>query len=70
LSQARDIAASIAQEESGSGQHQELVGLHRSVVMAAGNIASKFRLTVRSSVDRYVRKVAPSGPKPWDDDVA
>jgi len=70
FSQARDIAASIAQEESGSGQHRELVGLHRSVVMAAGNIAGRLRLTVRSSVDRYVRKVAASGPKPWDDGVA
>jgi hypothetical protein len=31
---------------------------------------SVLEVLCRVLVDRYVRKVAPSGPKPWDDDVA
>jgi len=42
----------------------------RSRTAAGSRLLLPNRLTVRSSVNRYVRKVAPSGPKPWDDDVA
>jgi hypothetical protein len=56
-------------EAVGTDRYVELVQLHRSVVMAASAVATKLRLTPRSSVDRYVRKVAPSGLRPWEDNV-
>ena len=61
------LAHEIAEADRGSRRHFEVLKLMLSVSIAAANIATKLRLTPRSSVDRYVRKVAPSGQRPWDD---
>jgi hypothetical protein len=69
LSSSRDLAAAYRETEVGSDRYMDLVGLHRTVVMAAANLAVKLRLTVRSTHDRYTpRAVSAEGPRPWEDD--
>ena len=44
----------------------DLLRMHRSEAMLVANLATKLRLTVRSTKDRYTAKLVPQGPKPWD----
>jgi hypothetical protein len=43
----------------------DLLRMHRSEAMLVANLATKLRLTVRSTKDRYSAKLVPQGPKPW-----
>jgi hypothetical protein len=56
--------------EPGSERHVELLRLQLSVTMLASNLATKLRLTPRSTVDRYTPRAVPSSPRPWADDEA
>lgn len=69
LQQGRDLACGIAQQPVGFDRYIELVGLHRTVAMAAA--ALKLRLTVRSTHDRCTPRAVSTatGPKPWEDQV-
>jgi hypothetical protein len=46
---------------------RDLVTMHKTEAMLVANLATRLRLTVRSTVDRYTPKLASSGPKPWQD---
>jgi hypothetical protein len=50
------------------GRYRDLVRMHKVEAMLVANLATKLRLTVRSSKDRYAPKVVGAGPKPWDID--
>jgi hypothetical protein len=71
VSHERQLESFLRGAEPGSSRHLELIRMHRTVVLAASALASKLRLTPRSSFDRYAPKVvAPMpGKEPWDDDV-
>jgi hypothetical protein len=47
---------------------RDLVSMHKTEAMLVANLATRLRLTVRSSKDRYAPKLATSGPRVWLDD--
>jgi hypothetical protein len=47
-------------------RYRDLVSMHKVEAMLVANLATKLRLTVRSTKDRYAPKsVSSAGPKPW-----
>jgi hypothetical protein len=68
LSQLQQIHGVLQQVEVGSERYIELMRLQLSVTGLAGNLASKLRLTPRSTIDRYTPKIVPTSPKVWHDD--
>jgi hypothetical protein len=64
----RSYRVEFLHSQGGSGRYIELVRLQRGVTALAGNLATKLRLTSRSTIDRYTPRVVPSVPKPWNDD--
>jgi hypothetical protein len=68
VSQQRELEECIKAVAPASRRWIELVRLHRAVVMTAGNLATKLRLTPRSTVDRYTPKVVSPvpGKLPWE----
>jgi hypothetical protein len=68
LGQWQQLQGCLQQVEPGSERYIELMRLQLSVTTLAGNLATKLRLTPRSTVDRYTPKVVPSSPRPWQDD--
>jgi hypothetical protein len=70
VSQLQEIHGALQQVEVGSERYTELMRLELGVTSLAGNLATKLRLTPRSTVDRYTPKLVSSGPKVWHDDPA
>jgi hypothetical protein len=68
LAQQRQLQGFLQQVEPSSKRYIELMRLQLSVTTLASNLATKLRLTPRSTVDRYTPKVVPSSPRPWQDD--
>jgi hypothetical protein len=68
LAQQQRIQGSLQRVEVGSERYMELLRLQLSVTSLIANLATKLRLTPRSTVDRYTPKVVSSGGKPWRDD--
>jgi hypothetical protein len=68
LAQQRQLQDFLQQVEPGSERYIELMRLQLGVTALAGNLATKLRLTPRSTVDRYTPKVVSSSPWPWQDD--
>ena len=70
LTHVRQIETFLQQAEPGSPRYLELMKLHRAVVVTAANLATKLRLTPRSTVDRYAPKIVASMPPgskwPWE----
>jgi hypothetical protein len=46
----------------------DLITMHRTEAMLVANLATRLRLTVRSSKDRYAPKLATVGSRVWQDD--
>jgi hypothetical protein len=71
VSHQRQLESFLRDAEPGSSRHFELIRMHRTVALAAGALALKLRLTVRSTVDRYAPKIVSSTPgkEPWEDDA-
>jgi hypothetical protein len=70
LAQQQQIQGFLQQIEPGGERYIELMRLQLSVTALAGNLATKLRLTPRSTFDRYAIKAVPSQPRPWDDPPA
>jgi hypothetical protein len=51
--------------EVGSERYMELARMQLSVTALLGNLATKLRLTPRSTIDRYTPKAVRSEPRPW-----
>jgi hypothetical protein len=49
---------------------RDLITMHKTEAMLVANLATRLRLTVRSTVDRYTPKLATAGPLPWDPSAA
>jgi hypothetical protein len=56
--------------EVGSERYMELARMQLSVTALLGNLATKLRLTPRSTHDRQTPKAVPSEPRPWQPPVA
>jgi hypothetical protein len=48
-------------------RYRDLIKMHKTEAMLVANLATRLRLTVRSTIDRYAPKLASPYPKPWDD---
>jgi hypothetical protein len=68
LAQQQQLQGFLQQAEPGSERYGELMRLQLSVTSLVGNLATKLRLTPRSTIDRYTPRVVPSSPNPWQDD--
>jgi hypothetical protein len=51
-------------------RYRDLIKMHKTEAMLVANLATRLRLTVRSTVDRYAPKLASTYPKPWDEPPA
>jgi hypothetical protein len=47
---------------------RDLVKMHKSEAMLVANLATRLRLTLRSSKDRYAPRLATAVPRPRQDD--
>jgi hypothetical protein len=70
VAQLETLARGLSEEEPCSRGYLQILRLQLSVTKTAASLATKLRLTPRSTVDRYARKIVRSGPKPSEDRVA
>lgn len=71
LAQQQQIAVAIRGSKTASRRWMTLVRMHLALTQSASNLATKLRLTPRSSIDRKTPKLVPSpGARPWDDDAS
>jgi hypothetical protein len=65
--QHRQLADALRQEPVASERYLTIARLQHSVTVLASNLATRLRLTPRSSVSRVAPKLASSQGRPWDD---
>jgi phage terminase small subunit len=67
----RALGAMAAEAGASDPRYPELLKMQRAEAMLAGNLATKLRLTPRSSIDKNITRltVAPLSPWPWEDQV-
>ena len=63
---AAEIARVRARDPLDHAKLASLVSTQRHVITGLGNLATKLRVTPRSSFDRYAPKLASTVRKPWD----
>jgi hypothetical protein len=67
VSQERQLHKALQAAEVGSRRHTELLRLSLAVTAQGSSLATKLRLTPRSTHDRNTVKAVPSAPKVWND---
>jgi hypothetical protein len=70
VAQAQQLGNALHGVEIGSERYVELSRLQISMTALLGNLATKLRLTPRSSHDRNTPKVVSSEPRPWQPPAA
>jgi hypothetical protein len=63
----RRLARWLKRHDTKDPRYRELVTMHKTEAMLVANLATRLRLTVRSSKDRYAPKLATAGPRVWQD---
>jgi hypothetical protein len=66
VAQLETLARRLAQEEPCSARYFKILRLQLSVTKVAASLATKLRLTPRSTFDRYQPKTVPNLKKPWE----
>jgi hypothetical protein len=66
----RRLAGWIKRRGSKDPRFRDLITMHRTEAMLVANLATRLRLTVRSTKDRYAPKLATTSSQPWHDDPA
>ena len=61
----RRLAEWLKQADPTDARNRDVVMMHKAEASLAANLATKLRLTVRSTKDRYAPKVV-SGLRPWE----
>jgi hypothetical protein len=67
VGQERQLQKALQAVEVGSERYMQLMRLSLAVTAQSSNLATKLRLTPRSTHDRHTVKAVPSAPKVWND---